>query len=383
MEGGHRAENTDALTFLRSLPDSSVRLIVTDPPYFRVKPDGWDRAWSSVTGFADWLKVIATEWQRVLKPNGTLLCFAGANPANTRGASAAAYVEVMLGELFNVTASVVWVKTDKGGSGRHNGVDRSSLRTWFPQTERVIVCEHYGADNMAKGEAGYVRKCDELRGFVFEPLRAYLDSERERAGVSIGELDASWKEMRQTKGCMVGHWFNVSQWALPTRKNYEWLRVQLGGGDYLRREYDDLRREYDDLRREYDDLRREYDDLRREYDDLRRPFDALAGEHFTDAWQYQTLQGAKGKHPCAKPPEMARDIIAQCSRPGDVVLDCFAGSGVFLAAAAKAGRIAWGCDADAHWAEYARIAIDEAVNGPPVDTQDLFGYFDMSTRGAA
>lgn len=355
----HRVENTDALTFLRSLPDSSVGLIVTDPPYFRVKPDGWDRAWSSVTGFTDWLKVIATEWQRVLKPDGTLLCFAGANPANTRGASAAAYVEVMLGELFNVTASVVWVKTGKGGSGVHSKVSRSSLRTWFPQTERVIVCEHYGADNMAKGEAGYVRKCYELRGFVFEPLRAYLDGERERSGVSKGELGRAWREMRGCKGDMVGHWFGVSQWALPTRKNYEWLRVQLGGGEYLRREYDDLRREYDDLR---------------------RPFDALAGEHFTDAWQYQTLQGAKRKHPCAKPPEMARDIIAQCSRPGDVVLDCFAGSGVFLAAAAKAGRIAWGCDADAHWAEHARSAIDAAVDGPPVDTQDLFGYGDASTQ---
>ena len=35
----------DALDVLRSLPDSSIDLIATDPPYFRVKGLAWDRAW--------------------------------------------------------------------------------------------------------------------------------------------------------------------------------------------------------------------------------------------------------------------------------------------------------------------------------------------------
>ncbi|HAX7508517.1 TPA: site-specific DNA-methyltransferase, partial [Escherichia coli] len=32
--------NADCLHFIQSLPDDSIDLIVTDPPYFKVKPNG-------------------------------------------------------------------------------------------------------------------------------------------------------------------------------------------------------------------------------------------------------------------------------------------------------------------------------------------------------
>ncbi|HCB8566938.1 TPA: site-specific DNA-methyltransferase, partial [Escherichia coli] len=34
--------NADCLEFIQTLPENSVDLIVTDPPYFKVKPEGWD-----------------------------------------------------------------------------------------------------------------------------------------------------------------------------------------------------------------------------------------------------------------------------------------------------------------------------------------------------
>jgi len=37
--------NADCLEVLQSLPDNCVDLIVTDPPYFKVKPNGWDNQW--------------------------------------------------------------------------------------------------------------------------------------------------------------------------------------------------------------------------------------------------------------------------------------------------------------------------------------------------
>jgi adenine-specific DNA-methyltransferase len=360
-EQRHRIEHARAEAFLASLPDSSVGLILTDPPYFRVKPDGWDRAWSKASGFLDWLDAIAEQWARVLKPNGTLVCFAGVNPSVSPGASLAARVEVLLAERLNVVASVAWAKP----YGRHDGHSRDGLRAYAPGTERAIVCEHYGADNIAKGEAGYVAKCDELRGFVFEPLRAYLDGERERAGFTPQDVNAI------TGTQMAGHWFTRSQWALPTAKHYATMREAFNakGDGHLRREYGHLRREYGHLRREYEDLRREYEDLRREYEDLRRPFDALAGTHHTDVWTYAPVPGRPGKHSCEKPAAMARDIVLQCSRPGDVVLDTFCGSGAFLKAAAENGRMAWGCDADERWATHAAEAVALAEAGgyaPPL-----------------
>ena len=350
----HRVEHMDALAFLATLPDSSVGLILTDPPYFRVKPQGWDRQWTKARGFLDWLDTIAAEWARVLKPNGTLVCFAASNASASPGATLAARVECLLAERFNVVASCVWVKEGKHGEGTHLRHHMLGVRSHIPQTERAIICEHFGADNIAKGEAGYNAKCDELRGFVFEPLRAYLAGEWGRAGLTTADANEA------TGTQMAGHWLTTSQWAMPTRKHYETLRARAN-----RDNGDHLRREYDDLRREYDDLRREYDDLKAEFEALRRPFDATAGRHFTDVWTYHTVApGGNTRHPCAKPREMADDLVRQCSRPGDVVLDTFAGSGVFLAGAAAAGRIAWGCDADEWWATVARQSVEAVADAP-------------------
>jgi len=347
--------------FLPTVPASSVGLILTDPPYFRVKSHAWDRQWSNADRFVAWLSGIADEWARVLAPNGTLICFAGSNATAAPGATLAARVEVMLAERFNVVASAVWVKADAQGNGKFSVQKLDGLRTYFPQTERAIICEHHGADNIAKGEAGYVAKCDELRGFVFEPLRAYLDGERKRAGLSVADVAEAWrvKTGAAKRTGMAGHWFSAVQWALPTPANYGWLRSVLGDG-LLRREYGFLRREYEDLRREYEDLRREYEDLRREYEDLRRPFHGEQGAHHTDVWTYPTVPARTGKHPCEKPEAMGLDLVRQCSRPGDVVLDTFAGSGVFLAAAEALGRVPIGCDADERWATRATDRVRAA-----------------------
>ncbi|MGA1354708.1 MAG: site-specific DNA-methyltransferase, partial [Candidatus Limnocylindrus sp.] len=182
---------------------------------------------------------------------------------------------------------------------------KDDLRAFFPASETIVFAEHYGADNMAKGEAGYAAKCDELRGFVFEPLRAYLAGEFKRASMLTQEgktaANLACGFSASAGGMASRHYFSRSQWSLPTREHYQALRVLLNstGGDYLRREYDDLRREYDDLRREYDDLR--------------RPFTVTADVPYTDTWTFATVGTYKGKHPCEKPIEMMRHIVAASS----------------------------------------------------------------------
>ncbi len=51
-------------------------------------------------------------------------------------------------------------------------------------------------------------------------------------------------------------------------------------------------------------------------------------------------------HPWQKPDELAERFVRHASKPGDVVIDPFAGTGTFLLAAAKLGRVAIGCDLD-------------------------------------
>lgn len=86
------------------------------------------------------------------------------------------------------------------------------------------------------------------------------------------------------------------------------------------------------------------------YETTIRPFSVSAQVPYTDVWHYKTVGAYDGKHPCEKPRDMAEDIINASSRPGAVVADFFAGSGVFLAEAVRLGRRAIGCDMDPHWA---------------------------------
>jgi len=56
-----------------------------------------------------------------------------------------------------------------------------------------------------------------------------------------------------------------------------------------------------------------------------------------------------------KPDELAERLVRHSTKPGDLVIDPFAGSGSFLIAASRLGRIARGCDSDD---EAIRIAAD-------------------------
>jgi site-specific DNA-methyltransferase (adenine-specific) len=265
----------------------------------------------------------------------------------------AARVEVKIGETFNVLNHIVWWKTN---GNRNWSADKSQVRSFLPNTERIIFAEHYGADNIAKGEAGYDAKCDELRGFVFEPIRAYLDGERQRAGISTRQVAEAFQKRTgsRTVTGMAGHWFTSVQWALPTEENYQWIRETLSrlnhGGAYLTREYEDLRREYEDLRREYEDLR--------------RPFTVSADVPYTDVWDFPTVSFYPGKHPCEKPAAMIRHIVTASSKPGAVVLDCFMGSGVTGEVCKDTGRDFIGIDADAKWFNYAKRRIEQAQAQP-------------------
>lgn len=70
-------ENKDCLSFLKDVPDESVDLIITDPPYF-IGYDGgkgWDSQWKSETEYLDWCKLWTTECERVLKSNRMFIVF--------------------------------------------------------------------------------------------------------------------------------------------------------------------------------------------------------------------------------------------------------------------------------------------------------------------
>lgn len=77
------------------------------------------------------------------------------------------------------------------------------------------------------------------------------------------------------------------------------------------------------------------------------------GRHRTNVWDYDGLAGwtpdresELAVHPTPKPVALLADALKDCSRKGDLVLDCFAGSGTILVAAEQTGRRARAIDLD-------------------------------------
>ena len=320
----------DCLEVLPTLAASSVDLIVTDPPYYKVKKDAWDRQWKTPEDYLTWLRRVLVEFRRVLKPNGSLYLFASPQMS--------ARVECCVGEVFDVLNRITWRKSE----GRHKAAHKEGLRAYFPASESIVFAEQKGSDSIAKGEAQYVAKCDELRGFVFEPLRKYLDDAREQAGYDRKQCD------HHLGNQMSGHYFSSIQWALPTSKNYAKLQELFGT---------------ERLPRRYEDLRRQYEDLRRQYEDLRRPFSVTANVPYTDVWDFQTVPHYKGKHPCEKPAALVEHMITASSRPGAVVLDAFTGSGVVGEVALKLNRNFIGIETDTAWYSKASTRLQNSTKG--------------------
>ena len=288
------------------LPDGSVNLIIADPPYFEVRGD-FDFVWDS---FDDYLKDVekwAVECKRLLAENGTLFWYGDDKRI--------AYAQIIFDKYFNLVNHLIWHKGEN-----FMGLNKSDgLRSFAPCTERVLM---YGSKEQDATGLQYVEK-----EFVAprNPFAIELKKSREKKGVSIKDVAEYGKFYGN-----VNHGGAVTNWEkgynVPLKEQWKTLC------EFLPIE----RREYEDLRREYEDLRREYEDLRREYEDLRRPFDNF--NNFGDVIHLPNYEGGKYKHPTIKPEALTRALILTCSRPNDLVLVPFAGSGTECSMAKKENR---------------------------------------------
>jgi adenine-specific DNA-methyltransferase len=88
------------------------------------------------------------------------------------------------------------------------------------------------------------------------------------------------------------------------------------------------------------------------------------GKNPTDYWYFDRVVAGTGSvvektnHPCQFPEKMIERIIRACSRPGDLVLDPFSGSGTTCAVARRMGRRYLGIEKDARYAQESLSRID-------------------------
>lgn len=293
---------------LPTIVDGSVSLVCVDPPYHRVKMDeAWDRQWPTDAAYLEWIGSLCDQFRRVMKPNGSLYLFA--SPQMAWG------VEGEVRKRFNVLTNIRWQKPLF--STKAEMFVKEDLREPFPASETIILAEQCAA------QEGITNAEYELNGTVYKVLKDWF---RSRA------IGITPKEFNSRLGFAITG-SGMAGTIIGDKAEFQMPRAEV----------------YAKMQESFPTFDREYEDLRREYEDLRRPFFATADRPYTDVWQFPTVGNYPGKHPCEKPLDMIEHIIEISSRHGDLVLDCFLGSGVTAHACQNLGREFIGCDADEHW----------------------------------
>ena len=199
-------------------------------------------------------------------------------------------------ERLTMRNEIVW---DKGGGGF--GVGTEARRCYFPQ-ERCLF--------FMLGEQGFNNNADNYwEGW--EPIRAYLDGERRRSGLTTDQCNKICGKQNMTQSA-----FTKGGFRLISKEDYEKLRDACKG-DAFKREHDELKREFYATRAYFDNTH----------------------DNMTDVWDFPRVQGdERHGHATPKPVGMMeRVMLSSCPAEG-LVAEPFGGSGSTLIGAEKTNR---------------------------------------------
>jgi site-specific DNA-methyltransferase (adenine-specific) len=282
------------------LPDKSVQLIIADPPYYKVKGD-FDFVWKTFDDYLQDVERWAVECKRVLADNGTLYWYGDAKNI--------AYAQIIFDKHFNLLNSLVWENTnDHKQQIRFN----TDLRTFAPLTERLLMYSNFVEANKN----------------IYQPIMDYIKQERIKCGWNYSQMDLFMGI--KASSCF---WDKETshEYVIPTKDN--WIKLQETGN-----------------------FRKEYEELRKEYEELRRPFN---NERFYgDVIRIPNYETGNHEHDTPKPEKLTREIILISSRPNDLILVPFAGSGTECAMAIKENRNFIGFEINEKHANYANKRVD-------------------------
>ena len=289
----------DSLEVLKQLKDNSISLILTDPPYHSTKKANIfnDRSFDDDT-FIEWMTQYAKEWRRVLKNNGSLYVFC--SPVMM------AQLSIMLKADFNILSTITWTKPNEPGfDGWKQKTKKEALRQWYDHSERIIFAEPSFEGNLFKTYFGnYLRM---LRKSIHLSGHALTELVGEYGKVNHGGAVSNWEAGRN----------------VPSRQQYEKIIKVIKLSGYLEKI--------------------------EPYEDVIRPFNVNADVEYTDVWTFENVRPFKGKHPAEKPISMLEHIIQASTNPGDIVLDCFSGSGATAIAALQNDRKSINIEIDERW----------------------------------
>lgn len=303
--------NGDCLELMKNIPDGSVDLVLTDPPYGTMKNFGKSEAAKEI-GYKDceWDDVIPidkmfAEISRVLRQNGKAIIF-GQEPFTSK---------LITSTIASIPLSyrAIWLKDSFGNKFMCN-------KAMVNRFEDICVFSKLGHDY-----------CGE------NPLREYFAKVYDFIGKPK-------KQIMEIIGQKADHCFrlNSSQYSLCTEQTYKEL-IDVFGIDEMQSFI------------EYENLRKTQDEYTQKYASVFNLWQG--GKSKSNVLEYAKDNG--GYHPTQKPVKLLEDLIQTYSNEGNTVLDFTMGSGSTGVACLNTGRNFIGIELHEG---YFKIAQDRILN---------------------
>lgn len=304
---------------MKNIPDKSINLVLIDPPY-NIKKAKWDK-WKSVDDYVGFMGMVFLECQRVLKDNGSFYFFHND------------FLQIVeLQNWINKNSNfvfkqfLVWNKrfNEAKNKGFLDGfIEVDKLRNYQQMAE---YCLYYTFQD----ETGLTTI--KLESNNFPTMRKYFKDMQEFIGLNK-------KQILDKIGQSADHCFRwgSSQWDMPTEETYNQLIKSFNVNDWINfKEYENLRREYENLRYTYNNLKR---------------------HHSVINCEIAKKQG----HITPKPTDLLEYIIKTSSNEGDLILDCFMGSGSTGVACVNTNRNFIGIEKESAYYELAKNRVNKHI----------------------
>lgn len=304
----------DCLELMKDIPDGSVDLVLTDPPYGTMNTDGGRRmkinGWDSIIP----TKEMFLELSRVLRPNGKAILFS--QEPYTANLITSAIPSLPFSQRL------IWLKNTFANC---LGANKNCVNFF----EDICIFSKLGHDYSGEN-----------------PLREYFAKVYEFIGKTK-------KEIMQIVGQRADHCFrlNSSQHSLCTEQTYQEL-ISTFGIDKMQGFV------------EYAGLRKTQDEYAQKYSSVFNIWQG--GKSKSNVLEYK--KDNDGYHPTQKPVALLEDLIKTYSNEGNTVLDFTMGSGSTGVACVNTNRNFIGIELDEGYFNIAKKRIEEAQAQSRIET---------------
>lgn len=305
----------DCLELMKDIPDGSVDLVLTDPPYGTIKGIEKSRA-SKDCGYraCDWDEIIPTdqmfaELSRVLRPNGKAILFSQ-EPYTSRLITSAI-------PSLPFAYRAMWYKNTAGNilGAKSAMVNRFEDICIFSKIVREETETH--------------------------PLRPMFEKELKKSGKTKREAIA-------LLGSTASHYFTSGiQFRLPTEENFKLLKEN----GFISIDFEYCRKINDDF------LQKRYSKIKEETPSIFNLWQG--GKSKSNVLEYK--KDNDGYHPTQKPVALLEDLIQTYSNEGNTVLDFTMGSGSTGVACVNTNRNFIGIELDEGYFNIAKERIEKAI----------------------